>query len=189
MSHEQLNPHRRRTLSAFGPFLAAVAEIVAFVAVGNWIGFGYAILLALATSVFGLWIMRRAGFRAWRSLREAAVRAAQTTDESQVQDQTGIHVQRSPEEEIAGAGVTLLAGTMLLLPGFVTDATALLLLLPPIRKSVGRRLAAAALRTFPYRGTPGQPGVRHRGDVVEGEVLGDSTGQPPRSDAQQQDEG
>ncbi|NEE01390.1 FxsA family protein [Phytoactinopolyspora halotolerans] len=190
MSHDQVNTHRRRTVSAFGPFLAGVVEIVAFVIVGNAIGFGYAILLALATSVLGLWLMRRAGFRAWRSLRAAAFEAAQSTDEPQVEDQTGITGQRrSPEEGIADAGVTLLAGTMLMLPGFVTDSAALALLLPPVRRSVGRRLAAAALRTFPARGTPGRRGGQRRGDVIEGEVLGDSAGQPRRPDAQQEDEG
>lgn len=169
MSGTQADRTRRRGLGAFGPFLVGVVEVVVFVVVGNLIGFGYAILLALATSVLGLWLMRRAGFRAWRSLRNAAADAARVA-EPQPRDATGVSRDASPEEKIADAGVTLLAGTVLVIPGFVSDAAALLLMLPPVRRKVGRRLAAAALRTFPAR-SPRRSGPYGDPDVVKGEVV------------------
>ncbi|NED94251.1 FxsA family protein [Phytoactinopolyspora alkaliphila] len=173
---------RRRRLSAFAPFLAAVVEIVVFVLVAQWIGLGWAILLMIGSSLAGLWLMRRAGFRAWRSLRAAASDVGLGGD-GHAQDQTGITTGQAREERIADAGVTLLAGTVLLLPGFVSDAIALLLMTPPVRKKAGRRLAAAALRTFPVAG-PRRSGYRSAGpDVIEGEVVGDAeTNDPPRRD-------
>ncbi|AYY13292.1 FxsA family protein [Actinobacteria bacterium YIM 96077] len=162
---------RRRRFGAFGPFLGAVVEIVFFVFVANVIGFGYAVLAALATSAIGLWLMRRAGFRAWRSLRSAMAEADPAT---RPYDHTGTissSDEARPEDRIADAGVTLLAGTVLVLPGFVTDAAALLLLLPPVRTNVGRRLAAAALRTFPARP---RAGASPDGTVIEGEVVDES---------------
>ncbi|NDL56072.1 FxsA family protein [Phytoactinopolyspora mesophila] len=170
MSQVNAGRTRRLRLSAFAPFIGGVVEIAVFVMVANWIGFGWAILLALSTSVIGLWLMRRAGFTAWRSLRAAAAEAAMTANPEL--RNPGMVTEPTPQEKIADAGVTLLAGTVLVFPGFVTDAAALLLLLPPVRKNVGRRLAAAALRTFP---TPPMPGQRPRGrsDVIEGEVVND----------------
>lgn len=180
MSRDQVS-RRRRGLSAFGPFIGGVVEIAVFVVVGNGIGFGYAILLALATSVLGLWLMRRAGFRAWRSLRAAA--GAGPVE--QLRDHVGAANEPSAEAQIADAGVTLLAGTVLVLPGFVTDAMALLLLIPPVRARVGRRLAAAALRNFPSR----QPRGRST-RVVEGEVVGHKDIRGPEFlDAEEQDRG
>lgn len=166
MTHPPRVYPRRRRLGAFAPFLGAVVEILVFVMVANVIGFGYALLLLLGTSVLGLWLMRRAGFRAWRSMRATMAEAAGAARQSP-RDATGVvHEESRPEDRIADAGVTLLAGTVLVLPGFVTDAAALVLLVPWVRKKVGRRLAAAALRTFPAsRTTTGD------GTVIEGEVV------------------
>jgi UPF0716 protein FxsA len=135
MSRDQVSRRRRLRLSAFAPFIGGVVEIAVFVVVANWIGFGLAILLALSTSVIGLWLMRRAGFTAWRSLRSAAAEAASTANPEI--HHPGVVEGPTPQEKIADAGVTLLAGTVLVFPGFVTDAAALLLLIPPVRKSVG----------------------------------------------------
>ncbi|WP_166350452.1 FxsA family protein [Phytoactinopolyspora limicola] len=170
MSQDQVRRRRRRTVGAFAPFLGGVLEIVVFVAIGQAIGFGLAIILALATSVIGLWLMRRAGFNAWRSLRAAAADAARVAD-ANTRNPLAPQDGPTPQERIADAGVTLLAGTVLVFPGFITDAAALLLLVPPVRRKVGRRLAAAALRTLP---TPTGRGPASGGDVVEGEVVPDS---------------
>ncbi len=68
----------------------------------------------------------------------------------------------------------LLAGALLLTPGFVTDAVGLALLLPPVRALVRRSLAAYATRRL--LGGPAGPGRRSGGRVVEGEVVDDEDG-------------
>ncbi len=60
---------------------------------------------------------------------------------------TALHAEKS-------AGPILLAGILLLIPGFITDFLALLLLVPPLR-----RVAAASFNTFAVR--------RDRDDVID----------------------
>ena len=154
----------KRGLRGFGPFAVAVIELVALVMVSRWIGFGWALVLLLSTSVIGLALLRFEGFRAWASLREAVAQERFGESEDGL---TGA------SERIADTGVRMLAGVMLTLPGFVTDICALILLMPPIRQSVGRRLSAAAFRTFPAerRGAGGPSQGPQHGPVIEGEVV------------------
>lgn len=82
----------------------------------------------------------------------------------------------------------VLAGVLLLLPGFVSDAIGLLLLLPPVRavakvwvgQRVERRVAAWNLEVLRWdtslRPGPGTPGAG--GPVVRGEVV-DAEEEPP----------
>ncbi|PSL02184.1 UPF0716 protein FxsA [Haloactinopolyspora alba] len=166
-----------RGLRGFGPFLAAVAEIVVFVLVSGWIGFGWTLLLLLSTSVVGFALLRFEGFRAWTSLRQAAAEAA--TD--------GADEGAGSTARMADTGVRVLAGVLLTLPGFVTDLFAVVLLIPPVRRSTGRRLSAAAFRTFPAGGArPGAAGRGQRGPqqgpvVIEGEVVDDPDASDGRS--------
>jgi UPF0716 protein FxsA len=89
-----------------------------------------------------------------------------------------------------GNGLMMLGGLLLMIPGLVSDAVGLLLLLPPVQKIVSR----SAERTFERKlreagaGTLGgafQQARMHRpdGKVVQGEVIRDEPGdapQPPR---------
>ncbi|WP_051426077.1 FxsA family protein [Jiangella gansuensis] len=176
----------------FLPFAFGIVEIVALVMVAGWIGLGWALLLLLGTSVLGFALLRIEGLRAWTSLRAAAAEGRFDGDEAAAEQST----------RMADAGVRVLSGVLLVVPGFVTDLVGLVLLIPPIRHSMGRRLSAAAFRTFPGRrpgggpaafggsgtygyGQPGQPGtgrsdgVQH-GVVIEGEVVEPDTGRDPR---------
>lgn len=153
-----------RGLRGFGPFVVGVLELVALVVVSGWIGFGWALLLLLSTSVLGLALLRFEGFRAWASLRQAVAEGKLDGDTDEA------------TAKMADTGVRMLAGVVLTLPGFVTDVFALALLVPPIRKSVGRRLSAAALRTFPGSSMPTNAGGKQPAPdeptVIEGEVVG-----------------
>lgn len=153
-----------RRLWAYGPFVIGVVEIVAFVVMVQWVGWFWTILLALATSLVGFWALRLFGFRAWQRLRKAAA-------EGRIPDT------RQNEDRVAGTGAGILAAVLLALPGFVTDLAGLLLLLPPIRNSVGRRLARSTLTSFPtspyVRGPEGYGSHRAEPEhvVIEGEVV------------------
>ncbi|SCF10562.1 UPF0716 protein FxsA [Micromonospora viridifaciens] len=96
--------------------LLAVLELTVFVLVGRGIGFGAALLLVFAASLLGLVLLRREGMRAWRSFRAAA--------------QSG-----QPPGQGVTDGLVGLAGALLLaLPGLITGAAGLLLLVPPVRR-------------------------------------------------------
>jgi UPF0716 protein FxsA len=96
-----------------------LAEIAAFVTVASWIGFGWALLLALATTFCGVWVLRRAG-------RDGLARFR------------GAMAARADFDLGAGTFLTVLGGLLLVLPGFITDVLGGLVLIGPLR----RRLVA-----------------------------------------------
>ena len=129
--------------------LYLVVEIVAVVALASWIGFGWTLVVLLAGAVLGIWLARREGLRVARALAEAArdrVAHVETTD-----------------------GMLVAAGGLLLLvPGLVTDVAGLLLLLPPSRALVRRRMVHAAERRAPGLRTAR---IHAEGPVIDGEVV------------------
>ena len=86
-------------------------ELAAFIAVSAFIGFGWALVLILAGSSGGLLILRHAGGNHIERVRVALGHG----------DFTALQVDSS-------AGLVLLAGILLLIPGFITDFLAVLLL-------------------------------------------------------------
>ena len=138
-----------------------IVEIYVLVQVGEVIGAWWTILLLIADSIIGTWLVRREGGRAWRALRSAL--------------ETG----RMPAKELADGALILIGGTLMLSPGFVTDAFGILLILPFTRPLfrrlltgvVTRRLVVMGAGPGPARG-PGR-GQGPPGDVVAGEVVDD----------------
>jgi UPF0716 protein FxsA len=103
-----------------GLLLLPVAELAAFIAVGAAIGFLSALALVLAGSFAGALILRHAGGNHIARMRVAMGQGGFTTLQA---DSVG--------------AFTLLAGILLLIPGFITDAAALLVLIAPLRRLVG----------------------------------------------------
>jgi UPF0716 protein FxsA len=97
-----------------------IAEVALFLLVAHLIGVPWAILLALATSVVGVLLLRREGVRGWRRFRDAVAEG------------------RPPGREAVDGVVGLVGGLLLVVPGFISDAAGLLLLAPPIRGGVRR---------------------------------------------------
>ncbi|WP_250549421.1 FxsA family protein [Pseudonocardia sp. H11422] len=130
--------------------LYLVVEIVALVALGSWIGAGWTLLVLLAGSVLGLWLARREGVRAAQALAEA------------------VRNRRVAHPELTDGLLVAAGGLLLFVPGLVTDLAGLLLVLPPTRALVRRRLVRAAERR-----TPGLRTARIRADgpVVDGDVV------------------
>jgi UPF0716 protein FxsA len=155
-----------------GAVALLLVEIFVFVLVAQLIGTLWALLLVIATSALGGWLLRREGARAWRVLRQTAG--------------TG-----QPVGDGATAGaVGLVAALLLVIPGFLTDLAGLALLAPPVRRLVGsgvRRFAENKLpsatagdifgprRVRVRRSTPTPPAAGTtgpvEGEVLEGEVI------------------
>jgi UPF0716 protein FxsA len=130
--------------------LYLAVEIVAVVALASWIGVGWTLLILFVGAVLGLWLARREGLRALRALSEAA------------RDRRVAHVELTDGLLVAAGGL------LLVVPGLVTDVLALLLLLPPTRSLVRRRMVRAAEAREPLLRTAR---IRADGTVVDGSVV------------------
>jgi UPF0716 protein FxsA len=118
--------------------LLPLAELAAFVAVAVAIGFLWAVGLILLTSLAGAMLLRHGGGSHIARVRNAWDQGSFTA--LQV-DGTG--------------GLVLLAGILLLIPGFITDLAGLLLLLAPLWRTVNAALGR------------GQPPAAHPDGVVD----------------------
>jgi UPF0716 protein FxsA len=113
-------------------FLALpVAEIYVIVQASHWIGVGWALVALVGISIVGASVVKRQGLRVWRRFTE--------------QVSSGV----MPTKEMADGVVLLVAGALLMTPGFITDAVGALLLLPPVRFG----LRALLFRRFRRRGS------------------------------------
>jgi UPF0716 protein FxsA len=123
---------RRRTWVGWALLVAFIVvplvEIYVLIQVGQVIGVWWTILLLVADSVLGTWLIRREGGRAWRAL------------------QTALGSGRMPAKELADGALILIGGTLMLAPGFVTDAIGILLILPLTRPFARRLLTTVVAR-------------------------------------------
>jgi UPF0716 protein FxsA len=105
-----------------------VAELVVFIMVAASIGFALALLLVLGTSLAGGLLLRHAGGNHIARVRVAMNEGLNQGSFTALQaDSTGI--------------ATLFAGFLLLIPGFITDVLAVLLLISPLRRALAGRFA------------------------------------------------
>lgn len=142
-------------------------ELYVLIQVGQVIGVGWTILLLIADSIFGGWLIKHEGARAFRALNAALASG------------------RMPARELADGILILAGGILMLSPGFVLDVVGLLLILPftrPVaRKALSAFIAARMVSTLPFGAQPGGPGAQNderprpgsQGTVVEGEVVDD----------------
>jgi UPF0716 protein FxsA len=100
--------------------LFPVAEIVVFFLVAAIIGLGWAFVLMLFTTFAGFLVLRRAGRGRIARFRVAVA----DTDVTGIQANTG-------------GFLTVLAGLLLFLPGFLTDLVGAALLIGPVRRRCG----------------------------------------------------
>jgi UPF0716 protein FxsA len=155
----------RASLVGVSLLLTVIVEIVLFILVAHWLGVGLTILLVLATSLLGAWIVRTAGLRAWRRLRAAGMAG------------------RPPGPEVSRGLLGLLSGLLLVLPGFLTDAVGLALLAPPVQRVAGRGVQRIAERRMSSAAAGNLFGPR-RVRVRRGEAYRPAPdGPPPPGDA------
>jgi UPF0716 protein FxsA len=105
------------------------AELYVIIQVSHQVGVLNTLVLLLTVSLAGAWLVKREGL--------GVVRRAQLR----------MNAGQMPGRELVDGILILLAGALMLAPGFLTDCVAILLLLPPIRAGV----RAAALRYLEKR--------------------------------------
>jgi len=146
-------------------------EIAVFIQVGGILGVWPTIAATIATALAGSILLRAQGLAALGRARAQMERG------------------ELPAREMFEGVCLVLAGALLLVPGFVTDAVGLLLFFPPLRELlrllIARHLAAKAARgearVFvdgievdprgggPRSGSPGRPPGGRRGGVIDGD--------------------
>jgi UPF0716 protein FxsA len=173
---------RPLALLPLGLAVLAVAEIAVFVVVTHAIGGFWAVFLILASCIAGTLLLRREGIRGWRAFRAAA--------------ESG----RPPGAQVSNSLVGLLGALLLAVPGFITAALGVLLLLPGLRGLARRGVERATAKRVssvvagdlfgprrvrvrrgdpvadeppvePAAYVPAQPGPAIEGEVVEGEIV------------------
>ena len=147
-------------------------EIFVIVQVGHAIGFWLTLLALVAGAFLGSYVMRRAGASWWRALRGRV----ETTEGAVVSGQ------RPDGRAAAHAALLFLAGLLLFLPGIISDAVGLLLLLPPVRALLQAGTAAWFVRRFSSVEGPGGVRIWTRGtagdQVIKGDVVRDAQDPP-----------
>jgi UPF0716 protein FxsA len=124
-------------------------EIATFVVVGSKIGVLWTIALVVLSSIVGSILLRVQGFGVLTRIRR------------------DVDAGRNPGRELAHGAMILLAGVLLLVPGFVTDVIGLLLFIPPVRDLAWRFLRERVTVTSFGTGFGGFSAGRDRGPVVD----------------------
>jgi UPF0716 protein FxsA len=119
--------------------LFPLAEIATFILVGRTIGIGPTLLLVIVSSALGAVMLRDAG----------------VVTALKLQRRTG-----NPAAILAEGGTRMAAGLLLLIPGFLSDLAAAVVLIPPMRRLVS---AGVSRRRAPTMETSASR------SVVEGE--------------------
>ena len=149
-------------------FLAIpLIEIALFVQIGGVIGLWWTLAIVIFTAILGTTMIRTQGAMAMVNLRSS------------------FNELRDPTEPLAHGALILIAGMLLLTPGFFTDTVGLLLLIPPIRHAVYTYVRSrVTVQGFSTSG-PAQPRRQNDldsdGTVLEGEYTEvENPDEPPR---------
>lgn len=149
-------------------FLAVpLLEIYLIVQTGQAIGVGWTILVLVADSLLGAVLLKREGLAAWRALR------------------TALSESRMPARELADGVLVLVGGTLLLTPGFFTDAVGFVFLLPLTRPLARRALTAYVSRRL--LGGPGGPATSQARSRARSQANSQAAGQTRQSPGPESD--
>lgn len=128
--------------------LIPLVEIYLLIKVGSWIGPAATVFLVVSTAIIGVYLLRLQGFSTLQRVRVALAQG------------------QLPAKEMLEGIVLLIAGALLLTPGFFTDTLGFLALVPGLRSAVVTRFMGrnVVLGDRPDR-DPSDPSPR----TIEGE--------------------
>jgi UPF0716 protein FxsA len=128
-------------------FLYVYIEISIFIQVAHVLGVLLTLILVIFTSVIGVSLVRNQGFKNFLLMQQKMAAG------------------ESPAAEMIKSVSLIIAGLLLILPGFFTDFLGLLLLLPPVQKHLTMKL----LPHLRFSRMPGGGFSTGPGDTFEGE--------------------
>ncbi|WP_405590967.1 FxsA family protein [Streptomyces sp. NBC_01190] len=131
---------RARALALLAAAVGAGLEIWAMIVVAYATNGFVVLFILLAGSVLGAGLVRRAGLGAWDDMTATLKRAGRRKAGSEDAAGGTAPTQRPIDSK---SGLRLLGGLLLNVPGLISDAVALVVLFPPIRRLIGARAGAA----------------------------------------------
>lgn len=131
----------RFSLIPFVLLIVPLLEIAAFVVIGGEIGVWATLALVVVTAVIGSFLLRWQGVSLLR----------------RIQDE--LAAKRLPAKDLVRGAMLVVAGILLLTPGFVTDTIGFLLFVPTVQEAVWRFLKSRIHLVGPA--APGGPAARH----------------------------
>lgn len=99
-----------------------IAELALLFKVNAFLSLGGTLALVAGTGLLGAWLARRQGLRQIGLIQQALAEG------------------RMPAPHLVDGILILLAGTLLITPGLITDSAGFLLLVPPVRRRIKRAL-------------------------------------------------
>lgn len=132
-----------------------VVELAVLVSLGHAIGAPAVLGLVVGSALLGLGLSRREGARVLREWQGSVQRG------------------ELPREGLTSSVLLVLAGILFVVPGILTDAAGLLLLVPPLRRAIGRKVSTQVEQRFQVRMTGALGPVvrpRARGPVIDVEA-------------------
>ncbi len=134
--------------------IVPLVELVLLLRVGSKIGLIPTIAVIVVTAILGAALTKRQGMQTLARYQEA------------------LNQGRIPHEELIEGLMILVAGAVLLTPGFLTDAVGFLLLIPSFRRSICDRLAQSIRQKFGAGQNGNNPGRANDGGFSDTEVTG-----------------
>lgn len=148
-----------------------IVEIALFIQVGGMIGLAATLALVVLSAVLGVVVIRSQGVGAWHEAQRSLAQL------------------RDPSRPLAHGMMLMVAGLLLIAPGFLTDSLGLLLLIPPLRdllmRRAGRRMRVRTTIAMARREAHRPPyagGVIDADYVVEDDAPRDRPAPPDLSD-------
>jgi UPF0716 protein FxsA len=126
--------------------LFPIAEIFAFVEIGSRIGGWQTVLWVIAAAAAGVMLLQLHGINTIRRVQASMMRG------------------ELPARAIFDGALLFLSAILLIIPGFISDAIAIMLMLPPVRWLLARMVMRRAV-PFPQGHDPHY----RRSDTLEGE--------------------
>ena len=121
-------------------------EIYLLVEIGARIGAPWTILLVVLTAIVGAWLVRVQGLATWRRFQASLAR------------------NELPATALIEGLCLLVAGALLLTPGFFTDAAGFACLIPPLRRTLIRHFIQRSV----WKVTNGPTQPRDSGEPLDG---------------------
>lgn len=143
--------------------ITPIVEIAVFIQIGGEIGLWPTLAIVVITAMAGTALLRAQGLATFAVAQESLARG------------------EFPVRQVFDGACLLVAGALLLTPGFVTDGIGLALFLPPVRDLL-RRWALGRGRFQVYTGIGAGPRPGREDGIVEGkfhEVEGKHDTEPP----------
>ena len=132
-----------------------IIEIALFIELGGWVGLWPTIGLVIVTAILGGLLLRMQGFAAMQRLQSSVAEGG------------------DPRGPLAHGVMILVAGLLMLTPGFFTDAVGFSLLIPPVRaaliRALGSRLKAHVVTTG-FQNDPG-PQQPQSDDILDADYV------------------